>query len=137
MVFSSREIIVQAEEDLRILETHHPNRFEYLKLELKSFISFLESQQLLLPYYCDNSIFLPSSSSHQLVSTQASTCEKNQKGTNGSFEIQEMEEVREGTKHEFQEHKVEVKMNKDRVDLALEKAQTCLHKIRELKTSLC
>lgn len=36
-------MIEQAKQELEILEDQHPNNFEYLKLELRSFISFLES----------------------------------------------------------------------------------------------
>lgn len=36
-------MIEQAKEELEILEDQHPNKFEYLKLELRSFITFLES----------------------------------------------------------------------------------------------
>lgn len=39
-------MIEQAKEELQILELEHPDRFEYLKLDLKSFI-LLESQKLL------------------------------------------------------------------------------------------
>lgn len=41
-------MIEQAKEELQILETQQPKRFNYLKLELKSFISHLESQKLFL-----------------------------------------------------------------------------------------
>lgn len=44
----SRDILEQAKEELQILEAQQPNRFNYLKLELKSFISFLESHSLIL-----------------------------------------------------------------------------------------
>lgn len=37
-------MIEKAKEELQMLETQHPNRFDYLKLELKSFISLLQSQ---------------------------------------------------------------------------------------------
>ncbi|XP_050229913.1 uncharacterized protein LOC126679019 [Mercurialis annua] len=118
MAFSSKETIIQAKEDLKILETLHPDRFEYLKLELKSFISFLESQ-----CSSDNSI----ASFDQLVSTQASTyCEKN----DIVKDHQEMEEERD----EFEEVK---KKKKDRVELVLEKAECCLRKIQEFKATLC
>lgn len=44
----NRDILEQAKEELQILEAQQPDRFNYLKLELKSFISFLESHSLIL-----------------------------------------------------------------------------------------
>ncbi|CAA0814522.1 Unknown protein [Striga hermonthica] len=38
------ELIERAKEELEIIETEHPNRFELLKTELKDFISDLELQ---------------------------------------------------------------------------------------------
>ncbi len=53
----------QAKEELEILETQHPNRFKYLKLELESFIFLLQSQttQLLLPENSTSTSFPTSS----------------------------------------------------------------------------
>ncbi|GKV20357.1 hypothetical protein SLEP1_g30494 [Rubroshorea leprosula] len=45
MEWSPSEMIQQAKEELELLETHHPNRFQYLKLDLKAFILLLQSQQ--------------------------------------------------------------------------------------------
>ncbi|KAK4480041.1 hypothetical protein RD792_013098 [Penstemon davidsonii] len=45
---STNMMIEQAKEELEILEFQHPNRFQYLKMELKTFISDFESQSLLL-----------------------------------------------------------------------------------------
>ena len=59
---SKRMIEEQAKEELEILETQHPNRFEYLKLELKSFIFHIQSQsQLPLPENYSPSSFPTSS----------------------------------------------------------------------------
>lgn len=44
----TKDILEQAKEELQILEAQQPDRFNYLKLELKSFISFLESHSLIL-----------------------------------------------------------------------------------------
>ncbi|KAL3838776.1 hypothetical protein ACJIZ3_023367 [Penstemon smallii] len=45
---STNMMIEQANEELEILEFQHPNRFQYLKMELKTFISDFESQSLFL-----------------------------------------------------------------------------------------
>ena len=59
---SKRMIEEQAKEELEILETQYPNRFEYLKLELKSFIFQIQSQsQLPLPENYSPSCFPTSS----------------------------------------------------------------------------
>lgn len=39
------QMLKQAKEELQMLETQYPNRFGHLKMELKSFILLLESQQ--------------------------------------------------------------------------------------------
>lgn len=49
LVTPTKDTIDQAKEELQILEAQQPNGFNHLKLELKSFISHLESQILLLP----------------------------------------------------------------------------------------
>jgi len=41
-------MIEKAKEELETLENQHPERFDYLKHELKSFISLLQSQQLVV-----------------------------------------------------------------------------------------
>ena len=41
---ATKDVLEQAKEELQILEAQQPNRFNYLKLELKSLISLLESQ---------------------------------------------------------------------------------------------
>ena len=59
---SKRMIEEQAKEELEIPETQHPNHFEYLKLELKSFIFQIQSQsQLPLPENYSSSSFPTSS----------------------------------------------------------------------------
>ncbi|KAA8530921.1 hypothetical protein F0562_005620 [Nyssa sinensis] len=68
---SGMMMLEQAKEELQILEIQHPNRFDYLKLELKSFILLLQSQNL-----GPNSISLPTSST---ATTQASSTSKKRK----------------------------------------------------------
>ena len=40
-----REMEEQAKEELQMLEAQYPNHFEFLKLELKSYIFLLQSEQ--------------------------------------------------------------------------------------------
>ncbi|GLT28728.1 hypothetical protein SLA2020_036380 [Shorea laevis] len=103
MEWSPIEMIQQAKEELELLETHHPNRFQYLKLDLKAFILLLQSQQ--------------SVSSTVTVATQASSTGRKRKRGGGKFGRGE-----EGDR---------------RVDLVLERAESCLQKIRKLKSTLC
>ncbi|KAJ0021141.1 hypothetical protein Pint_31110 [Pistacia integerrima] len=131
MECSSWKMIEQAKEELQILETLHPNRFDYLKLELKSFIFFLESQHNNNDNNNENNnlIYYPSSST---ATTQASTNNRKRKKAGigmGSCRNEEM-------KNKFQRVLGEFK-RRDRIDLVLEKAQSCLRKIKELKSSLC
>ncbi|TMW88189.1 uncharacterized protein LOC107010819 [Solanum pennellii] len=107
----------EAKKELEILETQHPNKFEYLKLELRSFISFLESH---------NSDTLPSSS---YVDTQESS--SNRKRKNGSFASKE--EPKKKLQRVGQDT---VGCNKrSRIDVVMERAQACLRKIQRFKTS--
>ncbi|KAI3462257.1 hypothetical protein Pfo_018920, partial [Paulownia fortunei] len=45
---SRNTLIERAKEELEMLESQHPNKFQCLKLELRDFISDFESQNLLL-----------------------------------------------------------------------------------------
>ncbi|KDP27279.1 hypothetical protein JCGZ_21010 [Jatropha curcas] len=110
---------IQAKEDLEIIETHHPNHFEYLKTDLKTFISVLESQQLLYTENLNSVVSLPTSS--HLVAPQASTCEKRKK-RKGFCRIQEPEKKGRACRHSSERlENVELKRNKDKVDLVLER----------------
>ncbi|XP_044476282.1 uncharacterized protein LOC123203878 [Mangifera indica] len=120
MECSSWKMIEQAKEELQILETFHPNRFDYLKLELKSFIFLLQSQ------HNNDLIYHPSSST---ATTQASTNNRKRKKVGLRCRNEEL-------KHKFQKVFGEFK-GRDRIDLVLEKAQSCLRKIQEVKSSLC
>ncbi|KAJ4724253.1 hypothetical protein OWV82_003261 [Melia azedarach] len=118
---SSGEMIEQAKEELEMLETQHPYRFGYLKMELKSFIFLLESQY---NNNNNNPISLPTYSA--AAATQASTSRKRKK--DGS----ESEICKMVCRNGAFEHK-----RRNRIDLVLEKAQSCLRKIQQLKSSLC
>ncbi|MCD9559178.1 hypothetical protein HAX54_017001 [Datura stramonium] len=107
----------QAKQELEILETQYPNKFEYLKLELRSFISFLES------HYSDS---LPSSS---YVDTQESSSNKKRK--NGSFASQE--EPKKKLQRVVQ--RTVCCSKRSRIDVVMERAQACLQKIQGFKTS--
>ncbi|KAK6927741.1 hypothetical protein RJ641_006332 [Dillenia turbinata] len=110
-------MIEKAEEELEILEAQHPNRFDYLKIELKSFISS-ESQKLLLI----NSSFSSSSS----VSTQASSSRKRKQ----EYDSKGKRKLQKSTAGECNKLK-----RMDRTDLVIEKAQACLQKIQDLKAT--
>ncbi|XP_060192812.1 uncharacterized protein LOC132622254 [Lycium barbarum] len=107
----------QAKEELEILEAQHPNKFEYLKLELRSFISLLESH---------HSDPVPSSS---YIATQESS--SNRKRKNGSFGSPE--EPKKKLQRALQESVGCTK--RSRIDVVMERAQACLQKIQQFKTS--
>ncbi|KAK9291374.1 hypothetical protein L1049_019320 [Liquidambar formosana] len=113
-------VIEQAKEELRILEDQHPNKFDYLKLELKSFI-FLESQKLL--FHNNNSSNDDILSTSSTATTRGSTSRKRKKGS-----------IEKESKHKFQRIDGYLK-KRDRVDVVLERAQDCLQKIRDFKTN--
>ncbi|KAK4785037.1 hypothetical protein SAY86_001726 [Trapa natans] len=117
-------MIDQAREELQNLEALHPRRFEPLKLQLKSFISLLESSSHDRFYHTHDSGSLPPSST---ATTQASTCRKRKRKRDGEMG-DEGSEVSCGAA-------MRKKMRPDRVDAALERARLCLEKIRELKSS--
>ncbi|XP_059624632.1 uncharacterized protein LOC132267489 [Cornus florida] len=123
---SGTMMLEQAKEELQILETQYPNQFGYLKQELKSFIFLLESQNL-----GANSISLSTSSS---VITQESTAKKRRK-ISSELEGGVMEVEIEGPKQKKPRGDCDVYMNekRDRVDLVIERAQACLHKIQRFK----
>ncbi|KAM3712633.1 hypothetical protein ACJW30_01G197400 [Castanea mollissima] len=140
---SKRMIEEQAKEELELLETQHPNRFEYLKLELKSFIFQIQSQsQLPLPENHSSSSFSTSS----IATTQESTSNKKRKV--GDCLCVSMEDGNESSKKKLQMGTTNIMGNmkgiidnrktkkRERVDEVLERAQACLQKIQHLKASL-
>lgn len=125
-------LIEQAKEEVEILEYQHPNKFNSLKQDLRAFISELEDSQNLLLKQTTISIFsetqgnnnppslaiyeiLPSQTSNVLIDAESSTTNKRKEvGLVGG----DMKK-------------------RSKTDVVLERAQRCLHKIRQLKTSLC
>lgn len=133
---NGKMMIEQAKEELQILEAQHPNRFEYLKLELKSFICLLQSQNptMLLSNQYDNMVVCSSST----ATTQASsTSKKRKKGAS------ERKRTEPGGKIEQSKQLIQransdeslYSRRRDRVEVALERAQACLQKIQQFKTS--
>ncbi|KAJ7964367.1 hypothetical protein O6P43_014197 [Quillaja saponaria] len=126
----------QAKKELQLLETQHPNHFEYLKLELKSFI-FLHQSQPENNFSSPLSIF-------SIADTQESTSMKQRKmsGCDCEFVLEDkvkMEgEIGKTSKQEYQKVYLnkKSKRRRDRAEVVLERAQACLKKIRHLKTSL-
>ncbi|CAK9328097.1 unnamed protein product [Citrullus colocynthis] len=121
----------QAKDELEALQLLYPNRFEYLKLELKSFIHLLQSQSE--DYFPQPNPILASKRSPSSLapdSQESSSCRKRRK----------MEEGRKRLQREVAESESEtgekIVGRKDRVDEVLERAAICLSKIRRLKTAL-
>ncbi|KAH7850449.1 hypothetical protein Vadar_033173 [Vaccinium darrowii] len=134
---SGKMMIEQAKEELQILEAQHPNRFEYLKLELKSFITLLQSQNpfLLSNQYNSSSSVVSSSST---ATTQASsTSKKRKKGSSEMLRPESGGKI-DQNKRRIQRANCDDSLNgrrRDRVEVVIERAQACLHKIQQFKTS--
>ncbi|XP_073002135.1 uncharacterized protein [Typha latifolia] len=103
-----------AREELQKLETQHPNRFDYLKLELKSLISAPEWDSL---FYSEEPTSLPPTSS---AATQVSSNRKRKFDGRGD----------EQSKREWC-----LGGSKDRVEMVIERAEACLKRIRQVKQS--
>ncbi|XP_021742746.1 uncharacterized protein LOC110708830 [Chenopodium quinoa] len=116
-------MIEKSKEELQMLETNHPYRFDYLKNELKSFITLLESQFLPEP--------LPTTSS---TTTQASTSMKRKRVSLKRRKVENGGWENDYSKIEY--NNIKVTSHRDRVDVVLEKAQACLCKIQEYKCSM-
>ncbi|KEH34567.1 hypothetical protein MtrunA17_Chr3g0109201 [Medicago truncatula] len=133
----------QAKEELEMLETLYPNQHDYLKHELRSFISHLQNS-----YSYSHPLPQNNTSLTAFLDTEESTSLEHIKSI--QLALPEREEVmKEGKKgaenSELESPKSVVikhcpsrrkNKRKDRVDLVLEKAQNCLKKIRHFKTSL-
>ncbi|KAL6959727.1 hypothetical protein U1Q18_039881 [Sarracenia purpurea var. burkii] len=122
---TTTSMIEQAKEELQILEAQHPNRFDYLKLDLKSFIHLLQSQHSAgAAAGATNPVLLPVSSA---ATTQgSSTRKKTRKGIDNG-----------PRSHKIQRPDCEESFHKgrDTVEMALQRAQACLLKIQQFKTS--
>lgn len=117
-------MIEQAKEELLILETQHPSRFDHLKLELKSFISQLESQSFVEENMLHS---LPTSA----ATTQASsTIRKKRKKGDVNFEAYRQKYFQlSGCDDAY------MKRRDRNIEAVIEKAQVCLHKIKLFKTA--
>ncbi|KAL3838779.1 hypothetical protein ACJIZ3_023370 [Penstemon smallii] len=113
---STNMMIEQAKEELEILEFQHPNRFQYLKMELKTFISDFESQNYITP-----------NSNCQSALTQESSSSRKKRKKSGSVNVVEGggDIIGDGC----------IK-RRCKTDTILDRAQKCLHKIQQFKTSL-
>ena len=131
----------QALEELQLLESQHPNRFHYLKLELKSFISFLQSQtigSIAAPvppasstasdrgnYLRSSNLFVLSGIFSSLFvlslgERTASSTGKKRKRCSSGIGIRMVQKVGRAD---------------DGVEVAIERARACLRKIQQFKTS--
>ncbi|KAK9117857.1 hypothetical protein Scep_015950 [Stephania cephalantha] len=118
--------VEQAREELEVLESMYPYRFEYLKLELKSFINSAEEEedeQELKHHHNKNS-----NSSSISISTQASCNRKRKSSRDG-----EMVAVVNKKYRKLNHNNVDGA--KGKVETAMERAEACLRKIREVKRS--
>ncbi|EHA8591287.1 hypothetical protein COCNU_scaffold040990G000010 [Cocos nucifera] len=105
-------MVERATEELQLLEAQHPNRFDYLKLELKSIIS--------QPICCPS----PSPATTQVSSSR--------KRRGGEMRGEEQKVQKSSSDSERQGGEVDGKCE-DRVEIAIKRAQACLKRIRQLK----
>ncbi|XP_022968454.1 uncharacterized protein LOC111467682 isoform X2 [Cucurbita maxima] len=133
-----RMIEDQAKAELESLQLLHPNRFEYLKLELKSFIQLLQSQsQSEELFHQPNAVEASrrrSPSSLAPDSQESSSCRKRRKMEEGG----QMKVYGDRLQREIAESETGDKngRRRDRVDVVLERAVVCLRKIQRFKTAL-
>ncbi|GMH13278.1 hypothetical protein Nepgr_015119 [Nepenthes gracilis] len=120
-------MIERAEEELEILEGLHPDRFDYLKDDLKSLISFLQLQS---QHYRDTNSSASTFPAASTATTQASSSKKRKRWC---LEMR-MTDDHEGW--EMMKNDRSRTMAKDRVDVVLERAQSCLRKIHDFKIQL-
>ncbi|XP_078162141.1 uncharacterized protein LOC144557443 [Carex rostrata] len=115
-----------AKEELKKLENQHPNRFNYLKTELKSLIS----EPKLEPFF-----ILPepiSLYSNDFLPTQESSNRK-RKFDCGTVHNEEFKKKK--TRKEACSMHGDGRM-KDKVEIVIERAKACLERIRMVKKSL-
>eukprot|EP00268_Persea_americana_P032974 TRINITY_DN3261_c0_g1_i2.p2 TRINITY_DN3261_c0_g1~~TRINITY_DN3261_c0_g1_i2.p2 ORF type:complete len:138 (-),score=31.74 TRINITY_DN3261_c0_g1_i2:1139-1552(-) len=123
-------ILEQAKEELQILEAQHPERFDYLKLQLKSFISDLTCPNFSSSSSHSLSQHLPSSSCAALSTSAATQVSSNRRKRKGS-EIRGM-----GVADSIPKRRIRTLDSSDaRVDIVIERAEACLRKIRQVKES--
>ena len=159
----SLRVIQQAKEELEMLEAQHPNRFHSLKLDLKSFI-FLHSQNLFLNSNCNSNTSSSSPSSSQCPHHKMPSATSSFATTQGSllllhlhhhhhhpsvmllivvnlFSVCETASSNSSRKRKrgiFDDEESNQKFQRvdgDRVDVVLKRAEVCLQKIQDLKTN--
>ncbi|XP_068640734.1 uncharacterized protein [Aristolochia californica] len=122
-------VLEQAREELEILEVQYPDRFDYLKLELKAFISQPGNPSQFSPFLVPTGEEEEEEETVSRVSTFASTQESSNRKrrrtvVRGSVAVNS-KKSKNGPSVCY----------KDTVDIAIEKAEACLRKIREIKQS--
>ncbi|XP_022933879.1 uncharacterized protein LOC111441161 isoform X1 [Cucurbita moschata] len=136
-----RMIEDQAKAELESLQLLHPNRFEYLKLELKSFIQLLQSQSQSRSeelFHQPNTVEASRRRSPSTLApdsqAESSSCRKRRKMEEGG----QMKVYGNGLRREIAESETGDKngRRRDRVDVVLERAVVCLRKIQRFKTAL-
>ncbi|KAJ9702909.1 hypothetical protein PVL29_004584 [Vitis rotundifolia] len=158
----SLRVIQQAKEELEMLEAQHPNRFHSLKLDLKSFI-FLHSQNLFLNSNCNSNTSSSSPSSSQCPHHKMPSAISSSATTQGSllllllhhhhhpsvmllivvnlflvYETASSNSSRKRKRGTFDDEESNQKFQRvdgDRVDVVLKRAEVCLQKIQDLKTN--
>ncbi|XP_022157363.1 uncharacterized protein LOC111024084 [Momordica charantia] len=129
-----RMIEEQATEELEALQLLHPDRFEYLKLELKSFIQLLQSQSQ-SDHPNAHEASKPSPTSLAPDSQESSSCRKRRKIIEESGSEKACgNRLHRATAAESETGEMIGRRN--RVDVVLERAVVCLRKIRRFKTAL-
>ncbi|XP_043712545.1 uncharacterized protein LOC122661264 [Telopea speciosissima] len=124
-------MIEQAKEELQILEAQHPNRFGFLKMELRNLIYGETDTSSPTRYYHNSFVSYRkdsiTSSPNSSATTQASSNGKRRKFS----EIRKPEANPQSTKRKIRRSNHSMEM----LDAAIERAEECLRKIKEIKTS--
>ncbi|XP_042499440.1 uncharacterized protein LOC122077544 [Macadamia integrifolia] len=127
---SSKWMIEQAKEELQILEAQHPNRFGFLKMELRNFINGETNTSS--PLYFHNSFVSFRKDSIPSTPNSSATTQASSNGKRRKFsEIEKPEDNPQSTKRILRRsnHSME------KLDAAIERAKECLRKIQEIKRS--
>ncbi|XP_027337518.1 uncharacterized protein LOC113851248 [Abrus precatorius] len=123
-------MVERAMEELKMLETKYPNQHEFLKQQLRSFIlQHQESQMLQENNHCTT--FLAFCDTEESTNYGLNLALADRVVMKGKIDESSELESPKGVVMSSRKSK-----RRDRVDLVLERAQTCLKKIRHLKTSL-
>ncbi|KAG9441952.1 hypothetical protein H6P81_017806 [Aristolochia fimbriata] len=121
-------VLEQAREELKTLEAQYPDRFDYLKLELRTFISHPGNLSPLLGSTRKEDDEEDEEKTVSGLSTSVCTQESSNRKRRST--------VNRGTAPNPKKPKNGPSTRyKDAVDIAIEKAEACLRKIREIKQS--